>query len=611
MSTINIIGIIFSALFSGFLAWSVFESDLQDKGKREGLRYQSFLGGINLPVLLMLLLVLSCFYYSLAESLELVASSFFGVFLHIGFYNMLLLMLLPLFRKHISARACACLWMVPNILYLSQTGFMSRNKPIWVISLSATLLKILIVIWLAGFVVVFVYKICEHLIFRHQILKNATPVCDEEILELWKKEQKNAGLKKQNYKLVCSPDVKTPLSIGLWKKTTRVVLPRENYSSVEFQMIFRHELVHICRSDAWTKFSLLFCTAVCWFNPFMWVSMRKSFDDLELSCDETVLIDVDEDQRRQYAHLLLKTAGQEQGFSTCLSASASALRYRLRNTVKPRRLHSGAVTVGIVSFLLLITCGSIAFAYDAGTGKDVIFLGQDPECYSLSSVQEVDYSFYKEYICTDPSGLKEYLYDLPIQKLTGNYDFNNSDREMVLMYDTPNGSLGIDLNESTIVLTKFWGEKISQERFYIPGSLNWNYLNRVIPKMPGVDIQLNGPQNTSHSHASLVKVTQVFEDHSDVIKESLQDNDSCTGVCSDYKYQTMVLNFQEPPLLSAKVTIFSWDWKTSETIPLASSEQEISLPADSVHITISASFEGPDTSTYEAIFRYDIQVNSN
>lgn len=72
-----------------------------------------------------------------------------------------------------------------------------------------------------------------------------------------------------NVPLYVSPAVSTPLTIGLFKSTTLVVLPTKEYTREELLMIFWHEVVHISREDAWNKFFLMFCTAMCWFNPLM------------------------------------------------------------------------------------------------------------------------------------------------------------------------------------------------------------------------------------------------------------------------------------------------------------------------------------------------------
>ena len=603
----NGIGIFFAALFSAGLSWSVWESNQRDMGQQEGTRYLPFLGNSCLPMLLLVLLIFSSFYYSLTESVTLIATTFFGTFLHIGIYNILLLVLVPLLREKISARACGYLWIIPNILYLSQAQFMSPDHPIWVIHIPARLIHILTVIWLSGFCGILLYQLMNHLLFRHRILKQAAPVQDSAILELWKQEQMQAGMEKAPYKLLYSPAVRTPLSIGLWNHSIRVILPHTGYSPEELKLIFRHELIHICREDAWSKFSLLFCTAVCWFNPFLWISMRRSFDDLELSCDETVLLHATDAQRKQYAELLLKTAGQEQGFTTCLSASASALRYRMRNSIKPRKLPGGALTVGLVSFLLMITCGSVSLSYDTGSGKDHIFFGQAPESYTLTHIQDADFSVHREYVCREPEQLKAYLYALPFQKLTGNYDFMDPDRSMILLFETPSGMLGLDLEDTTVNVTKFWGEKITQERFYVPEGLDWEFLNAAIPQMPSVRIHLTGPQHADSFPASLDTVVQITEGKAEKILGKELSEDSNAGIYGNIAYDTMTLHFPEAPISPVELTISSWDRTESKTLILPSTEGKIPLPTGSARFTISTSFAGPDESIYQTIFRFDLQ----
>ena len=179
----NGIGIFFAALFSAFLVWAVWESNRRDLGKDEEKRYTPFLGSLCLPILLLVLLILSNFYNSITESLRLIASTFFGTFLHICIYNLILLALVPLLRKKISARACSYLWMLPNLLYLSQTDFLSPDHPLWIIHIPETLLSILTMVWISGFCMVLIYQLLNHITFRHKILKNAVPVQSSEILD--------------------------------------------------------------------------------------------------------------------------------------------------------------------------------------------------------------------------------------------------------------------------------------------------------------------------------------------------------------------------------------------------------------------------------------------
>ena len=273
------------------------------------------------------------------------------IFLLISVYFVLLTLALPLLRRYFRAEACALLWVVPNCLYLT-INIRGWDWPRWVIPLPAQWLTALGVAWLTGMIGVLGWKIFSHLRFRRWLLQGAEEVSDPAVLAVWQEELTRAGEKEPEFTLVTSPQATTPMTIGLFSKSVRVVLPRRHYTPEELKLIFRHELVHLGREDAWSKFFLAFCTAVCWFNPLMWLAMNKSAQDLELSCDEKVASSLEEGERRQYADLILRTAGDSRGFTTCLSASASALRYRLKSIVTPGKKASGALLVG-AAFILL------------------------------------------------------------------------------------------------------------------------------------------------------------------------------------------------------------------------------------------------------------------
>ena len=217
-----------------------------------------------------------------------------------------------------------------------------------------------------------------------------------------------------------------------------MVLPPRTYTPDELHLVFRHEIVHICRRDSWNKFFLMFCTALCWFDPLMWMAMRRSAEDTELSCDETVLVDADDATRRQYAQLLLTTAGDGRGYTTCLSPAAASLRYRLRSVVAPRRRAAGDILVGLILFLLLSSFGYVALSYDERTGAD-IFFGGDPAGYTLHAVWRDG----KLLDCADPKALADHLSALSLARLTGNYDYRQQDRTTYIFYfDPPRTDMG-------------------------------------------------------------------------------------------------------------------------------------------------------------------------
>ena len=284
---------------------------------------------------------------------------FLPVVVIIAIYDAALLLLLPLLRRRINARACASLWQLPFIVpffYVKSKRLVS--DPLLTLKIPLSIpeawQKWFLYVWLAGFCAALLWHTVSHLRFRKKLLKDAWPIEDEMVLDVWAQELADANFSR-TFLLMASPCVQTPLSIGLFCRTTCVLLPERGYTPEELSLIFRHELIHISRKDALAKLSLVLGAAVLWFNPLQWLAVWRASEDLELSCDETVLLGCDTDTRKEYAQLLLQTAADNRGFTTCLSASASALRYRLRQVMARKARSSGAFAVGFATVLLLLS----------------------------------------------------------------------------------------------------------------------------------------------------------------------------------------------------------------------------------------------------------------
>lgn len=329
---------------------------------------------LMLPVCILLLVLLPLFT-GRRDAAESLIRLFALLVICLSVYFSVLLCLLPLLRRYISARSCALLWVLPNFLYLtgSLSSLSRSDRPKWLLTLpAAQVQRVLLLIWLAGFVAVLAGQILSHLLFRRRLLASATPVEDPAIRARWVGAWRSVD-DREPIPVVRSREARTPLTVGCFRSTMVLVLPEADYAPEELELIFRHEVRHIRRLDMRTKAFLAFCTALCWFCPLMWLARRKAAEDLELCCDEEVLRDADGETRRRYAELLLRTAGDSRGFSTCLSAGAAGLRYRLKNVVEPRRKGSGALCAGLAILLLLMGSGAVAFAKQPGTAAEEIF----------------------------------------------------------------------------------------------------------------------------------------------------------------------------------------------------------------------------------------------
>ena len=475
-------------LIAGLLMGFAFASGLHSRAESEsnskfdgkGQKYLPHVVGYLLPLFLVLLLIVWRFQLGVEDTKRAMVSMLFRLFLHISVYYALLLPLFPYLRKRISARACATLWLIPNYLYLFQMDSMDVNAPLVIITAPGNLVWILMSIWFSGFVGVLIWKIGSHLIFRKQLLKQAkeAPLA---VRQQWKHALSQAKHKDTDILLMVSPDLSTPVTVGLFQSTAVVVLPDRNYTRDELELIFLHEIIHIGRMDTWNKFFLVFCTAMCWFNPLMWLAARKSAEDLELSCDETVLLDSDEDTRKKYAELLLRTAGDGRGFTTCLSASAKALRYRLKSIVVPAERSTGAILVGVCFLLLTLTYGYIGLAYDKSSGNEILFQSDNHSSYVLT-VQDTDLPVpEQELLLADSEGILEYLSGLELYRLSDGYDFQVTNRKASVKLDISNATdLYIFIQDHTLEIYKLDVTNTSSVFYYVPDGIDWSLLDSLI-----------------------------------------------------------------------------------------------------------------------------------
>ena len=621
MSTEVVLKGFFAGLFSLAFAWSVFsryDKEIGSESKPEGgQRYLPLVFGALLPVFLLILVIMGSHFYGVQDTLKMMLSMCFRIFLHLCVYYVILGLLLPLFRRHISARACAMLWLIPNYLYITEMSYMELPEPLLVIHASSRVVSILFALWIVGFLSVFLWKIGEHLVFRRKILRNAKPVTDKRILEIFQGQIEDAGMvkPKPKFKLITSPDAVTPLTIGLFKRSTRVILPNNAYTDQELKLIFRHELIHIGREDSWSKFFMMFCTAMCWFNPLMWIAMKKSAEDTELSCDETVLLDADDDTRKKYANLILNTAGNDRGFTTCLSASASSMRYRLKSIVSPGKKHSGALIVGLMFFILCMTSGYVALAYGEETGAETVFRNYELSSFVADDITVSGGQYDGKLDNIDAEALTAYITGLRTQEMTGNYSFSNDDREVSIWYNTPYGVVLLDLHSNHVRVFYLSDEEDRSYIYHLRDGTDWEYVDSIVPPLPVAEVILSdGTQyGGSDLTATVTKLSIRNDNGTKLLKNRELGPHEGSGIFGSLDYESATINFSMPLVSPAELLIESWDYKTSYTI----SQNDLGnaftfeMPAYPAHFTLTATFQG-ENGVYETTFFFNVgDMDSN
>lgn len=305
--------------------------------------------------------------------------------------TLLLLVLTPLLRRIFSAEGCALLWLIPGygcffcMLFSSANGML----PLRVLWLPRWSWFLIFGLWAAGFLGVLFWKIRSHFLFRKSVLRDAelAPEAEQAILS---GVQKGLSFQKKYQgglpKLYRSPAATAPLSVGLIDPC--LVLPCRDYSPDELRMIFWHELLHLYRGDNRTKLDLTIICAAGWFLPSLWLGINQAAEDLELCCDEIATEDYDEARRREYSALLLSNAGTSKGFTTCLSASASGLRYRMVRILHRKKRLFGILPAALMAAVIVLFFGVFNFAESIGTVKTEI-LDRDGGGWHIAAVEVV------------------------------------------------------------------------------------------------------------------------------------------------------------------------------------------------------------------------------
>lgn len=149
--------------------------------------------------------------------------------------------------------------------------------------------------------------------------------------------------------------VGSPFIFGLRKPV--IYLPY-HLSERELDYILRHEEYHIRRRDYLVKWLAYVLLAVYWFHPLVWAAYTLMNRDMEMSCDEYVLRDCTETERKEYGTLLLQFAGEKNGRRiTTLAFGEKSIKQRVSHVLHYKKrtvLASGAAVLFLI--LLALVC---------------------------------------------------------------------------------------------------------------------------------------------------------------------------------------------------------------------------------------------------------------
>lgn len=164
-------------------------------------------------------------------------------------------------------------------------------------------------LWFAGCVVMIVV-FAKQIFACRKWVRQSRPVTCQRALEIFEDCRRRMKVKAWLH-IAEGPDAMAPFLLGVIRPV--LLLPEgmvQNASKNQLQTIFLHELAHLKRWDVWSSWLMSVLLAVHWFNPFLWLAVRRMNSDREEACDAMALEVLNPQERLEYGRALLDIAEQ-------------------------------------------------------------------------------------------------------------------------------------------------------------------------------------------------------------------------------------------------------------------------------------------------------------
>lgn len=173
--------------------------------------------------------------------------------------------------------------------------------------------------------------------------------------------------KKTDKNIYVSDRITSPFVFGLF--VPKMYLP-DTLEDIEREYVLAHESTHIKHGDWLKKMAGMAVVAVHWFNPLVWLAFVLFEQDIEMSCDETTVSNLDASLRKSYVMSIVSYARKSNnkrylvtplGFSRNAFCKAEVTN-RVMNIVnfkKGKKLTSVAITASMLALAAACSLNSM------------------------------------------------------------------------------------------------------------------------------------------------------------------------------------------------------------------------------------------------------------
>lgn len=154
-----------------------------------------------------------------------------------------------------------------------------------------------------------------------------------------------------------SEAIDSPIVLGLIRPRIYIPVHLEDKQEARwYELVLLHERIHIRRGDHIWKLLLFLACGIHWFNPLVWVASILMTKDMEMSCDESVIYNIDKDVRIEYSSCLLDFSAKRSKIMTPLAFGESNTQSRIVHILKYRKPAAWISAAAVLCVLAAVVC---------------------------------------------------------------------------------------------------------------------------------------------------------------------------------------------------------------------------------------------------------------
>lgn len=281
-------------------------------------------------------------------------------------------------------------------------------------------------------------------------------------------------------------NIDTPFIFGLIKP--KIYVP-SGISEEQIGYIALHEKAHLKRKDHfWKPLGFIFLS-VYWFNPVMWIAYILLCRDIEIACDEKVIKNMPNTEKKSYSETLVSCSVQRRMVMACpLAFGEVGVKQRIKSVLNYKKPAFWVIVFSILLIAVVAICfltnpdgnnSSIGIIGGADGPTSIIVSDESTE-KEIEKLQEKYPHFFN---LDDSDGLTVYVTALgednyrwylssnktPIdpQKIMSFLEFSQTDEIPLILSVYNIDDKDIEVVPFQHMLSSFWWEKGEQDTEYL------------------------------------------------------------------------------------------------------------------------------------------------